>query len=63
MSTFPEHDLHIGKPLRGSESSTVERQKARRTVAAASTGVSDRALLLEMLGLVPDGLELVVAVP
>ena len=63
MSTFPEHDLHIGTPVRSGENSADVLAKARRTVAAASLGVYDRARLLEMLGLVPDGMELTVGVP
>lgn len=63
MSTFPEHDMNIGTPVRSGCNSAEERRLARRTVAAAATGPVDCARLLEMLGLVPDGMELTVVIP
>lgn len=41
--------------------STAER--ARRCVAEKALDAADRALLLDMLGLVPDGMQLTVEVP
>lgn len=63
MSSFPEHDLHVGTKVRVGQNRPEVLAKARRTVAAASVGVCDRARLLEMLGLVPAGMELTVVVP
>lgn len=63
MSDYPEHELHIGSRLRGSENSASELELARRTVARAARGQYDCARLLEMLGLVPAGMELTVVVP
>lgn len=40
-----------------------EADRARRAVALASLGVDDRAKLLDMLGLVPDGKTLTVVIP
>lgn len=43
---------------------TVQQQEqARRFVASQSSGPVDCARLLEMLGLVPDGMELTVVIP
>lgn len=63
MSSFPEHDLHVGTRVGLKENRPEELAAARRAVAMASLDVHDRARLLEMLGLVPDGMELKVAVP
>lgn len=62
MSDFPEHDRTSTRVRRGGNRPE-ELAAARRTVAVASVGVEDRALLLEMLGLVPAGQVLTVAVP
>lgn len=63
MADYPEHELHIGTRLKGSENSAVELAAARRTVALAAHGPHDRARLLDMLGLVPAGAVLTVNVP
>ena len=63
MSTFPEHELHVGSPVRRSENTAEEQRLARLAVARAAVGPFDCARLLEMLGLVPDGKRLTVRVP
>lgn len=63
LSTFPEHELHVGSPVGRGQNSADELRRARLTVARAARGRHDCARLLEMLGLVPDGMELTVVVP
>lgn len=62
VSDFPEHGMGIGTPVGRSGNTRSELVAARLTVAAASAGVDDRARLLDMLGLVPDGKTLTVVV-
>jgi len=40
-----------------------EAARARRFVATAALNATDRALLLDILGLVPDGMKLTMEVP
>ena len=49
--------------MKRGENSAEELRRARLRVASEAVGPYDCARLLEMLGLVPDGLELTVRVP
>lgn len=66
MSTFPEHDLpSAGRRGQNKiKNNPEEQRRARLTVArAADNDLAVCAQLLEMLGLVPDGMKLTVRVP